>query len=267
MIAEKDLCNGLSFIVLMIAKFRFMFYCFNMTDDAHTSRKRRSKAKYIILTILGIFACLIIMGMIATVNAAREAEKAAAQEAARLAADPVSVPFIYNALNKERATNGATALATIQNLSTAAEQFCSDMVVNKYFDYKNPATAKSANDYITDNVGDYYFKTYVASIFSASYSTETASEAVTRAVSAQATNLNNPSYNSVGWAICDSPDDANLKYIVGMFAEKAEKPVAPTTVYVPAAPRTPIYTPPTTCNTTYYDGYGYMSPSATTHCY
>lgn len=230
-------------------------------------RNQHNKTKIIVFVTIGIILILAVMGVVSSINATREMARLAAQESARLAADPVTIPFIYNALNKERATTGAGALTSIQNLTTAAEQLCADMVTNRYFDYKNPTTGKSANDYIVDNVGDYYFKTYVASIFSALSTTETATDAVARAVSTQATNLNNPSYNSVGWTTCDSPDDANMKYIVGMFAEKAEKPVSPATVYVPTAPRTPIYTPPTTCNTTYYDGYGYSSPTATTRCY
>lgn len=217
----------------------------------------------LIATAVLVVGC-IALGVVLFIRA----ENARQAEQARLAADPVTVSGVYNALNKERATVGAPALSTLTNLTTAAEQQCNDFVTAKYFDYKNPATGKESGTFIKDNVGDLYLKTYTASIFSAIPASQTATDAVNGAISKQAENLNDPVFNSVGWAACQSPTNPAETYIIGMLANKQEKPAAPAVKYVPTPTPTPTpsYTPPpidtgTTCNT-YYNSFG-----ASTHCY
>lgn len=233
-------------------------------QEPHTQKKSH-KVRNIIFIVLGCVIILIIASVVSSAQESAKVAELARVEQARLSADPLTVSSVYNALNKERATTGASALASLSNLTNAADQYCQDMTASNYFDYKNPVSEKNSNSFITDNVGDLYFKHYVTSIFTASTSTETATDAVSRAITTQATNLNNPTLNSVGWSICQSPNDSNQKYIVGAFAEKADKPVAPTRVYTPVASPS-LYSSPTNCTTTYNNGFG-TSPTATTRCY
>jgi len=239
-----------------------------MSQLPHQSdtKKKSKKLKYVLLLVLGLPALLLIVIVVGSIQAANKEAEIVAVEKARLASDPVTVQLLYNALNKERTGTGASALAILPNLTTAADQFCADMVASQYFDYKNPVTGKDANSFITDNQGDLYFKQYVSAIASALPSTQTATDVIANTVTTQATNLNNPIFNSIGLSLCQSPINPSEQYVVGMFAENADKPVAPATVYVPAS-SIPSYTPPTTCNTTYNDYGGYFSPTATTHCY
>jgi uncharacterized protein YkwD len=221
------------------------------------------------IIIAGSFTLLVVvLFVIGTVRETRaeNARKAAvAAEQARLAADPITSAGVYTAVNKERVTVGTHALATVGNLTTAAGQLCSDMVTSGYFDYKNPITGKAANDFITDNTGDLYLKTFVSSIFSGQPTTQTATDIVGQAAKAQAVNINNPIFNSVGWAVCDDTKMPGNRFVVGMFADKEDKPVPAAS----AAPvyRAPTYRAPTTCNTQYHTYGGYFDPSATTTCY
>jgi hypothetical protein len=144
------------------------------------------------------------------------------------------------------------------------------MVANKYFEYKNPTTGKESNSYIVDNAGNLYFKNYVSTLFSAIPANQTAADAVKAAVANQAMYLNSPLYNSVGWALCESPTNPGERYIVGMLADKEERPAAPSapvTRYVPTPTYTPTYTSPTKCYTNYNTYGGYLDPTATTTCY
>lgn len=215
------------------------------------------RPRVIIGALVLLFCSALVVGAISTVNQENRIKAAAAAEQARLAADPITVPNIYTALNKARAGVGSSALGNLPNLTTAAEQYCNEMVINKYFDYKNPASGKEANTFIKDNAGSLYLRNYVASIFKAVPSRQTASDAVQAAVAAQSTNINNPVFNSVGWAICDSPIIPGEKYVVGMFADNQERPVAPVNNYYSApsyrpiyVPSTPIYKPPTSIHCT-----------------
>ena len=209
-----------------------------------------------------ISGAVLVVGCIALVVVLFiRAENARRAEQARLAADPITVSGVYNALNKERAAVGAPALSTLTNLTTAAEQQCNDFVAAKYFDSKNPITGKDSNSFITDNAGDLYLKTYVSNFFSAIPANQTASDAVKFAISIRAEHLNNPVYNSVGWAACQSSTNPAETYLVAMLANKQEKPArAPTATYRPSTP--------THCNSTYHEGYGnIIKPSVTTNCY
>lgn len=236
-------------------------------DKTAKPKKRiRKLLKYGLISSALLIFGVIVIGIILVIQADNAARAAQQAEQARLAADPVTVSGIYNALNKERAAAGAPALSTLPNLTTAAEQQCNDMVAHKYFDYKNPANGKESNTFIKDNAGDLYLKNYVSSLFSAMPAIQTATDSVKAAVANQATNLNSPLYNSVGWAVCESPTNPGERYIVGMLANKQEKPVAPpapTTRYVP----TPTYRSPTRCYTNYNTYGGYLDPTATTTCY
>jgi len=209
---------------------------------------RKHKIWGSLITLLVIYALIAIpIGITDAIHQNDEKKKqeaAFAAEQARLAADPVTIPNIYNALNKSRSASGASALSSLPNLTTAAQQFCNDMVANKYFDYKNPLTGKDANGSIKDNIGNLYFKNYVASIFKASPGSQTAADAVNAAVAAQSTNISNPMYNSVGWATCQSPTALGQTYVVGMFADKEDKPVTPVNNYYSTPRYTPIYPPP-----------------------
>ncbi len=243
-----------------------------MVKNTEQDKPKSKVKKFIKYTAVGsslLFFVLFIAGIHFSVQAANAAEAARVAEQARLSADPVTVSGVYSAHNKERAAAGAPALATLPNLTTSAEQMCNDMVAGKYFDYKNPASGKDSNSFITDNAGDLYLKNYVSSIFSAMPSSQTATDAVKAAVANQATNLNSPLYNSVGWATCESQKNPGERYIVGMLANKQERPVAPpapVTRYVPTPTYTPTYRSPTTCHTQYRT-YTYFDPSATTTCY
>lgn len=233
------------------------------------TKKSLSKIDKIFLVlavvIVGFFIAIVIIGVINSVNAENKRKVAEAAEQARIAADPLTTNGVYTALNKERTTTGAQALSTIPNLTTASEQMCNDMVAYKYFDYKNPTTGKEANSFVKDNGGDLYLPSFVMTIFSGNFQTQTSSDIVAAAISSQATNLNNPSFDSVGWAVCQSPNDPSVKYVVGALANKEEKPAAPTTIYRSV----PTYVPPTSirCHTTYNNYGGYLSPTATTNCY
>lgn len=201
------------------------------------------------------------------ISGLQQQQKLFAQHQARqveLDKDPINANTVYNSLNKERAAAGASALSTTLNLTIAAEQMCADMSNADYFDYKNPTSGKEANSFITDNAGDLYLKRYVSSIFRGDLQ-KTAAEVVREAVAQQASNLTNPEYNSVGVAVCDSAHQGPAKLIVAMLANKQDPPAAPAVKYVPQY-SPPAYSP-TTCNTQYYSGFGYMGPSATTRCY
>jgi Cysteine-rich secretory protein family len=239
-----------------------------MATESHSHRPRIRKHTLLkIIVISGtVLPVLVYIVAVVAYNKELAAQKAAQQaEQARLAADLVTVSGLYNALNKERATVGASALASLTNLSTAAEQKCNDMVTSKYFDYKNPATGKESHSYITDNAGGLYIKEYGSSLFSAIPASQTAGDAVKAAISKQAEYLNNPVYNSVGWAVCQSPTNPAETYIVGMLANKQEKPApaasAPARTYTPYIPKT------TRCYTNYNTYGGYLNPTATSTCY
>lgn len=235
--------------------------------------KRKRRDRWIAFGVLGSFfgaiAIIITVGIVqANVEASRQ-EQASRARQAELQADPLTIAGLYNALNKERSETGSPALSTVANLSVAAQQICDDMATSKYFDYTNPTSGKKSNDFISDNIGDLYYKTYVASISTAIQANTTATESVKSTITSQAENLNNPSFNSVGWGICQSPNNPDEKYIVAALADVQDKPQAPQTVYVPtytAPTYTPAYRSPTTCNTTYHD-YTYLNDTATTTCY
>jgi hypothetical protein len=95
--------------------------------------------------------------MIATAVEENKHREAAARQA-QLTADPLTTGAFFTALNKERMAAGAPALSTLQNLVSAAEQHCNDMVSANYFDFKNPVTGKDINGFIKENAGDLYFK-------------------------------------------------------------------------------------------------------------
>ena len=217
-------------------------------------------AVLIAIVVAIISVSILEQGEVTRKNAEMEAQKA------RLANDPISVNGIYISVNKIRSESGAPALETVSNLSNAATQYCNYMVQNDFFDYKNPVDGKDSNSFISDNMGDLYYKNWVSTIFTGNSLSETASDVAKNAVAGQATNLSNPLYNSVGWATCESPNADHQFYIVGMLAEKAEKPVATQPAYVPTYSPS-YYSSPTTCNTTYNDYGGYFSPTATTRCY
>lgn len=210
-----------------------------------------------------VVSCLIALGLVLVgliANSVYQSDKAAKKAQERkeeLSSDPITSQAIFTAINKSRSSSGVSALGTLNELTKAAQQKCSDMSKAKYFEYKNPKTGKDANSYITDNQGELYFKYYVSSIFKATTS-ETATEAVEKAMADQAQNLGDPKYNSVGWAVCSTEED-NVRYIVGMLAEDAEKPAAPVNNYY----QTPSYTPPVTCYSTSYS----FSNTTTTTCY
>lgn len=235
------------------------------TPSKSPGQRRLKIMKRIALGFMAVFVALFIWGTYVATQQENKENAAAEAEKARLAADPVTTSGIYTAINKERAASGAPAMASLTNLTTASEQMCADMVTHKYLDYKNPITGKEANSFIEDNVGDLYYETYVASVFTAIKGTQSATDAAKAAVNAQATTLNDPTFNSVGWSTCQFPDKPEEILIVGMLADKQEKPVAPT----PARTSSPTYQyrSPTTCHTTYNDYGGYLSPTATTRCY
>lgn len=178
-------------------------------------------------------------------NRQKKIADTSAAEAARLAADPISSNGIYTAINTLRSKSGAQALANLKELSTAAQQGCEDMASGGYFDYKNPSSGKDQNSRIVDNKGDLYLKSYVSSIAYGDSSLQTSTDVAKKILESQATNINNSVYNSVGWAVCIPTKKAPQQtsgtavYIVGMLAEKAEKPVVPVNNYV-----APKYTPP-----------------------
>lgn len=244
-----------------------------MTISAKNNKgfvKRHKIASFIAGIVVLCVVVVITAGIISAQKQADAQRKAVAARQARLKADPVTVDGIYNSLNKERATTGAKPLASNDNLTAAAEQYCGDMVKYKYFDYKNPKTGKKANSFIEGHMGSYYFKTYVSSIFSAMPKTQTATDSVMEALKNQSTNLNNSLFNSVGWAVCASPTVSGEKYIVGTLADIEDRPAPPQRVYVPTPSYAPTYVPsysPTHCSTTYNDYGGYLSPTATTDCY
>ncbi|HVX58192.1 MAG TPA: CAP domain-containing protein [Candidatus Saccharimonadales bacterium] len=164
---------------------------------AVSAKNKKIKKLHIVLALVALYGVVVIIAAIGSYNQTNR-EKSATQaktaaEQARLAADPVNINGIYNALNKERSSTGAPALSTVSNLVTAAQQYCRNMVNDGYFDYKDPKTGKSANDFISANAGNLYLKTYVASIFSVDPKADTSTDAVNLAVKNQATNLNNPS--------------------------------------------------------------------------
>jgi hypothetical protein len=236
----------------------------------HTRESFSKKQKIILwsipFSVVMLASILIVVVSVNSRNQIIKQQQVVAIKQARLKADPITVDNLYNALNKERASTGAKALSSNDNLTTAAKQYCNDMVKYKYFDYKNPKTGKKANDFITDNMGNLYFKNYVSSIFSALTTNDTATSAIKTALKNQSTNLNNNLYNSVGWAVCQSPSTENEKYIVGTLADIEDRPLAPQKVYVPSY-YAPTYTPSTHCYTTYNDYGGYFNPTATTDCY
>jgi uncharacterized protein YkwD len=225
-----------------------------------------------VLWVLAVVAVLLVGSLFTSVaiiahNNQVKQQRIAMVEAARLAADPITDSDIFTSVNKLRASSGAGAQSLEPNLSTAAEQKCNDMVKNNYFNYKNPKTGKQANDYIKANLGDLYVGYYVAVLMSGDSKVQTATDVVTAAAK-ENTNITDPKYNVTGWAVC-SPDGSNaLLYVVGMNAEKKERPVAPVTRYVPTPSYTqPTYTAPTHCYTTYNDYGGYFNPTASTDCY
>lgn len=234
--------------------------------EHHKAEKKKYYWPFVVFGPIVIVIAIMIIGdinkSIAAQNKLREENAVLEAERARLAADPINVNGIYTSINKIRSESGAPALQTLSNLTDAANQYCNYMVVNNFFDYKNPSDGKNSNSFITDNMGDQYYKIAVSSIFKGDTETETAGDVAKKAASAQAVNINNPAYNSVGWATCrplDKPDDI---YIVGMFIEKADRPVVAQPAYRPT-----YYSSPTSCYTTYNDYGGYLSPTATTRCY
>lgn len=202
-------------------------------------KHKSSKKKYVVGTIIVIV--LLVMGVLVAADSnlqrikENEAKKQV-EEQARIAADPITASGIYTAVNTLRSKAGSPALANINELTTAAQQTCDDMATAGYFDYKNPTTGKEANSRIVDNKGNRYFKTYVSSISYASAVSGTATEAAKTLITNQATNINNPVFNSVGWVVCTPTTKAALVpeksvYIVGMLAQEEQKP-APVNNYV-----------------------------------
>jgi len=244
-----------------------------MTKKKKKKKKNKlTKAdKFIIISSIVVtimIAIPIIIGIVAAIAETSREDAAKKVRAAQIAADPVTVSGMYNALNKERSSVGSSALASNNNLNIAADRFCNDMVTAKYFGYKNPSSGKSSLDFITENSGGQYYKTYVSSIMSTTDGQYTASELVQDAIKNQATNLNNPNFNSVGWSICQSPNNPSEKYIVATLAQIAERPVVntqPRSNYnsTPTPSRLPVRAPPTTCYSTYSD----ILNSVTTNCY
>jgi len=250
-----------------------------MADPANAKTSIFSRPSFWVISVVGLVAIIIAGSMgISVASRMKESQDALAKaemeqdkRLAELSADPIEVNSIYNALNKERVAVGSPGLSTLNNLVVAAETFCANMATEGYFDYTNPQTGRTSNDFIKDNIGDLYFKRYVSSIFSGDPKSSTATETVKEAIKAQSTNLNSPEYNSVGISVCDKPqgnDNPTLgpsKYVVVMLANKQDPPAVQ---YAPA-PRysAPAYRAPTYCNTTYYDYGGYLNPTASTTCY
>ncbi len=193
-------------------------------------------------------------------------ERLAAQAEAennRISADPINVNRLYIVLNMERAKVGARALSTVDNLTSAAQQKCDDMVSGSYFALKNPVTGKTANSYVDDNTGSLYFKSVSSILMQGSTTTMTASQVIQNAIKEQAANLYDPKFNSVGWATCDTSGTSQLAFVVGMLADMEDKPVSKT--YAPTY--VPTYTPPVKCYTSYNPGYdNIINPSSTTQC-
>lgn len=221
-----------------------------------------------IVMFVGFVIVMAIMGHQASVKAE---QAAIAAKQARLTADPISENNLYIAINKKRAESGAPSLQNVSELSKAALALCHDMKKSNYFDYTNPVTKKEANSFITDTQGEMYYKYYVSSIAKGDKSTQTATDVIAESMKAQANNLADPKFNSIGWSICADPAYAALNtgnnvMIVAALAEVAERPVAPTTIYQPqyVAPA-PTYTAPRSfhCDTTEYQYIG----GSSTSCY
>ncbi len=238
----------------------------------HKSTPLHKKPSFWILST--VITLLMLVFALASYNDYRlsEAERQIKlAEQARLSSDPIDVSYVYSALNTERSQSGAPALANLKNLEDSASQMCASMVTDKYFDYTNPATGKTANSYITDSQGELFYKSYVAAIFEGNPTSQTASDTINDAAKYQATNLLNPEYNSVGISVCDNKLESEVqltsKYVVIMLANKQEKPVAPAVRYVPAPSYTAPRVSPTYCNTTFHSYGGYLDPTASTYCY
>jgi len=233
-------------------------------EDFDSISKTTRKKLAILWSILG-FVTFIILALATTLivllvqQSNKNAEATRARQAV-LQQDPINVNNVYAAINKLRTSNGAPALSNLQNLQTAASQYCSVMVQDGFFAYKNPKTGKDSNSYISDNAGGLYFKHWVSSIATGN-SAMTATELMTDVGKAQSTNLYDPSYNSVGWAVCDNPTLKNY-YVVGMFAEKADKPAQP--VINNYNSYSNPYIPKSTTCTSYYST---LLKQTTTTCY
>ena len=235
-------------------------------------KKKKSKLtkadKFIIISsvvITSIIAIPILIGIIAVIIDVRHEDAAKKMRASQIAADPVTKSGLYNALNKERVSVGSSALASHPNLDIAAEQFCNDMMTSKYFDYASPSTGRRSSNFILENRGGLYYRTYVSSIMKTIEGQNTANEVIQDAIKNQATNLNNPNFNSIGWSICQSPMNQSERYIVATLAEIKDRPTVPSsTASTPATTNTtrtvsPNFTQPklpeipktTTCTTNY----------------
>jgi hypothetical protein len=224
---------------------------------ADRPKKKRTWILWVVISVpIAMLLGLFILGSILSAIAESERLQAEEAEKQRILADPITVTGLYNSLNTERSKVGSPALTTLVNLTTSSEQLCEDMRASNYLDYKNPTSGKEANSFITDKMGDYWYKTYVSAVFSGYSNSQTSAEVVANNVKTQGTNLNNPSFNSVGIAVCNSPDafaNADLKYIAITLAQEEDKPVAPIIQQVPVYRDSPsLYRAPITCSQDYF---------------
>lgn len=186
------------------------------------SKNRIIFSVIVTIVIVGIGSTIVITDNIKKLEVL--AAKAAASQAAairkekqRLTADPITVENIYNKFNEGRVKSSTSRLIAVQNLTSSAEQFCSDMVTNNYFDYKNPTSGKEAKKFITDNANGLHYSWYVSSIYNA-LSNQTATQVIDDVFKEQNVNVIDPKYNSVGIAVCQPKSDVTSKYIVAMLA-------------------------------------------------
>lgn len=202
-------------------------------------RQRFTKADVFFIVICSIGAIILIIALVGARIEESQKRKKEQQLQAKIAADPITLAGIYNAVNKLRADKGASAQTLEPNLTNAAQQKCDDMVNNNYYANDNPTTGKKINSYVIDNKGNLYIG-YYGGFMLVGKKDQTATEAAI--VGSQSlTTLTDPKYNLIGWAICQPRVITDgTKIIVGMYAEKKEKPSSntiiqqtPTRTYIP----------------------------------
>jgi uncharacterized protein YkwD len=214
----------------------------------------------IVVTTVSVWAA--IGGAYAVINThnQRVAATNAQAEAARIAADPLTVAALYNDVNKERVANGVPALSLDQAVNQSAQAKCDDMATNNYYDHINPTTQVQGYTYVPKYVAN---TSYAAEILNQG-GVKTAQEFVDSWMNSppHKAAMLDPRYTLTGFGICA---EAGLPTVVEHFAEITvpAKPVQHTTNVYNQAP----VTWPSTKISTYCNSQEHLDGSIGTTCY
>ena len=116
-----------------------------MNDFTNKTRNRLLVAFALFLVVYGGWV------VVYNVSGSAEQDRVKQAEIARITADPLSTASVLNQINDQRTKVSVARLTSNPDLVRSAEQKCTSMATENYYDHKRPSDGKKGADWIREN--------------------------------------------------------------------------------------------------------------------